>query len=121
MLCPHCHVETPLTSGRCVSCHGRLPESAVATMASPGSGAPGTFPEGATISSGAAMREAASTSPWGLLAAGQLFAGRYRIERLLGSGGMGAVYHAHDVELDVPVALKVIRSEILANPETGRE
>ncbi len=90
-------------------------------MASPGSGAPGSFPEGATISSGAAMREAASTSPWGLLAAGQLFAGRYRIERLLGSGGMGAVYHAHDVELDVPVALKVIRSEILANPETGRE
>jgi eukaryotic-like serine/threonine-protein kinase len=56
-----------------------------------------------------------------MLATGQLFAGRYRIERLLGSGGMGSVYYAHDVELGVPVALKVIRSEILADPNSGRD
>lgn len=31
---------------------------------------------------------------------GQVFAGKYRIEELLGVGGMSAVYAAHQIELD---------------------
>jgi serine/threonine protein kinase len=52
----------------------------------------------------------------GPLAIGQRFGPRYRIVRLLGIGGMGAVYQAWDHELDVVVALKVIRPEATTDP-----
>ena len=42
-------------------------------------------------------------------------AGRYRIERELGRGGMATVYLAHDLKHDRPVALKVLRPEIAAS------
>ncbi len=43
---------------------------------------------------------------------GQRVAGRYRVEQLLGAGGMGEVYEARDMELSVPVALKALRAHL---------
>ncbi len=52
----------------------------------------------------------------GSLAVGAAFGPRYHIIKLLGEGGMGAVYQAWDQELGVAVALKVIRPDAATGP-----
>ena len=46
--------------------------------------------------------------------ASALFAGRYRVERELGAGGMATVYLAYDVKHERKVALKVLKPELAA-------
>jgi hypothetical protein len=45
---------------------------------------------------------------------------KYRVEQLLGRGGMGAVYRARDMRLDRLVAVKVVRRELLEDQQARR-
>jgi eukaryotic-like serine/threonine-protein kinase len=48
---------------------------------------------------------------------GQVFAGKFRVERFIGDGAMGLVVEATHLGLDERVALKFLRREALSQPE----
>jgi serine/threonine protein kinase len=54
---------------------------------------------------------ASATSADRPLKNGTLLGGRYRIDAVLGHGGMGVVYRARDLKLDLDIALKRIRPD----------
>src|SRR5947208_9978022 len=125
MQCPRCGGNTP-TSSLCSACQADLSQAvtgvvriahvtAIATLTPP---TPSATIGAMTVVRTATPVAAADSGP---LAAGQSFGPRYHIIRLLGAGGMGAVYHAWDAELGVSVAIKIIRPEIMADPATAAE
>jgi eukaryotic-like serine/threonine-protein kinase len=53
------------------------------------------------------------------VAPGQVMAGKYRIERLIGRGGMAAVFAAHHELLNQTVAVKVLLPHVAAAPSAA--
>jgi serine/threonine-protein kinase len=51
-------------------------------------------------------------------AAGNVIAGKYRLMRVIGQGGMGSVWLAHNTLLDIDLAIKLIRRDLTA-PEAA--
>jgi serine/threonine-protein kinase len=48
---------------------------------------------------------------------GELLAGKYLVERVIGQGGMGVVVLAHHIQLDEKVALKLLLPKGVENPD----
>lgn len=127
MQCPRCSANVPPDAARCPVCGTSAAASSDpdATLAAP-AGDPTVAREATRATSGAGPgptppAPALPLQAQASISAGRLLGSRYRIERLLGAGGMGAVYRAQDLELEIPVAVKVIRPEIIGDTAGGRE
>src|SRR5262245_29188973 len=62
--------------------------------------------------SGGGTLSSDATTPPGQRRPGAVIAGKYRVERALGEGGMGQVFVARQIGLERPVAVKVLRPEL---------
>lgn len=76
----------------------------------------------ATIAAETSWGEISDSAPgvYESIGPGSVVGGRYEIVRILGEGGMGAVYEARDREVDRTVAFKIIRPDLANNPEILR-
>ncbi len=65
------------------------------------------------------MRMQAGGAP--IIEPGQLFVRRYMVKEVLGVGGMGMVFKAIDQELNEPVAIKTLKSDMLSKDPSALE
>ncbi|MBV8896738.1 MAG: protein kinase [Acidobacteriaceae bacterium] len=110
-ICPVCSTSNPEGAVSCEQCDSSLDDVQATvvvtsnlneTQASPLSGASGETPPPDSLSPGVVITH------------------RYEIVRVLGHGGMGAVYQVLDRELERTIALKTIRPELTGNSSVLR-
>ena len=111
MFCPHCGTPRVAGSGYCSACGkslGGVTGTATGVLTPPSIDTPTTAGPPPTPGlpglTDTLLQENVETA-----AIRQMIGDRYQIIRLLGVGGMGAVYQAWDEKLAIAVALKVIR------------
>ena len=105
MLCYRCGTHVPDTSEKCPTCGQNLSTGGLRQ-------ATGTFSRRRAATS---QIEGAPYKPQDLVA------NRYLIKDIVGVGPLGFVFRAHDKELDVEVALKVINPKLLQSADERKQ
>ena len=120
MKCPACGHANAEGGDHCERCGAELDDGAMRTFppvelaVDPPSGAE---PSEAPTVAGESTPLPAAGRPGAELGPGARLGNRYEITAMLGKGGMGIVYRARDLRLQRDVALKVIRPELLEDPQ----
>jgi len=125
--CVKCGLAVPAGAGFCPNCGTQVHDVAFDRGAADLTAVPG-LGDAVTISPTGAATSLHNPSPRppvrpgdGPFQAGQQISARYTILKLLGTGGMGAVYQAFDHELGVAVAIKVIRPAAQSDATAAKE
>jgi serine/threonine-protein kinase len=127
MICPKCHAEAPGNATSCPQCGAGLPGAQddaetivglVTPTRPPVTPQPSIVTPPPDLGASQVSRFARPVAAGAFLSLepGDDFGPRYRIESLIGEGGMGKVYKAYDKDLDRTVALKLVRSELASDP-----
>src|ERR1700735_4889791 len=119
MTCRTCAKDVPDSSRFCLSCGSALKGGVplvTQTVATSASTPPPRTPAPARTPSHSSLSSSSGSLAEGRFLPGALLADRYRIVALLGRGGMGEVYRAHDLTLGQEVALKFLPEVAARNP-----
>jgi serine/threonine protein kinase len=117
MKCPNCQSDVTADARFCGECGQALKQLGKSLVEEP-KAASAPMPDLAGLRT---IDDMETKSPRGaeqrLMDPGEVFAGRYEVQAVIGEGGMGVVYRAHDKLTEKDVALKLIRADRLAGKD----
>lgn len=114
MKCPNCQSEIPADARFCGECGQALKQLGRSLVEE----SKAEMPDLAGLRT---IDDMETRAPRGevqrLMEPGEVFASRYEVQAVVGEGGMGVVYRAHDKLTEKDVALKLIRADRLAGKD----
>jgi serine/threonine protein kinase len=115
MFCPDCGKQTPEGKRFCIHCGADIKAAVTPPPVTPPPVTPPPTPAGSISDEDTVLRAEVAE----VFKAGDVIDDRYEVRSVLGTGGMGAVHHVHDRDLEEDCALKAMHPHLLASEKAA--